>query len=395
MRLGFFPAGLRRDLRSAGNIWLHAVSVGEVLASRQLIEGLRKAYPEKRLVISTVTPTGNKIAASIVQGKELVIYLPLDFSFIAKKVIDIIRPAMFIVAETEIWPNLISCLHRRRVPIITVNSRISDVSFKGYRCVRFLLAPVLNKIDCFCCQTQTDAKRLLALGVNKERIEITGNMKFDNTEYADKGTADKSILGPRGEEKLFVAGSTHPEEEEIILGAYKGLLGEFPYLKLLIAPRHPQRAEEIEKIIRKYGFNPVKVSQLDGGSAAQADRSTVFILDTIGQLNSFYAAADIVFVGGSLVKKGGHNILEPAFFAKPILFGPHMFNFRDMAGLFLEKNAAIQVKGGGELKERVKSLLNNPQEAFALGKRAKELLLHNKGATQRNLERIKDIISLE
>jgi len=173
------------------------------------------------------------------------------------------------------------------------------------------------------------------------------------------------------------------------------LLGEFPYLKLLIAPRHPQRAEEIEKIIRKYGFNPVKVSQLDGGSAAQADRSTVFILDTIGQLNSFYAAADIVFVGGSLVKKGGHNILEPAFFAKPILFGPHMFNFRDMAGLFLEKNAAIQVKGGGELKERVKSLLNNPQEAFALGKRAKELLLHNKGATQRNLERIKDIISLE
>jgi len=396
--LGILP----RYVSLNNSIWVHAVSVGEAVAVRILIEELRKFYPTKRFVISTVTATGNKIAKGIAEKTDFVTYLPLDFSFIVKRVINKIRPSLFIIAETEIWPNLISYLARLNIPIVIVNGRISDSSFRGYLMIKFLLRPILNKISLFCVQTQRDAQRLIGLGVSGDKINITGNMKFDFKDYTDlkKDYTDYRLkLGLNPKEKLLVMGSTHPGEEEIILNVYQGLNKEFPDLRLLIAPRHPERAKDIEKIVIKYGLNLVRVSQLaslpvcqlNRPTGQQANRPTVFILDTIGQLMNYYAISDIVFVGGSLVKKGGHNILEPASLGRPVLFGPHMFNFRDIAELFLKNQAAILVHNQKELREKIKDLLSNPSLATQFCQRAQELILGNQGATQKNVGLIKNL----
>jgi len=370
------------------------------MAIKELVKELKKAYPTKKFVISTVTPTGNKIAQRLVQAGDFVTYLPLDFGLIIRHSLNKIKPSLFIIAETEIWPNLILQLYRRKIPVILVNARISDRAFSGYRKIKLLLKPVLEKISLFCAQTDRDAQRFKALGVPGEKIRVTGNMKFDVTDYtgSKKDYTDyRRKLALESKDRLLVAGSTHPGEEEMILGVYKDLLNDFPNLKLLLAPRHPERTRDIEKIVIKYGLNLVKVSQLaslpvcqlNRPTGQQAKRPTVFILDTIGELLSFYAIADIVFVGGSLIKKGGHNILEPASQGKPILFGPYMFNLRDIAELFLKNRAAVQVNSREELKIKIKELLSKPEEAADLGRRARDLISENRGATQRTLDIIK------
>ena len=397
MRLGIFSDEQRKRLADRRPIWLHAVSVGEVLASKALLEELHKAYPDTQIVISTVTPTGNKIAKKIAKEKDSVFYLPFDISFIVKKVVRLINPSLVIIAETEIWPNLIRRLKKRNIPIITVNARISDGSFKGYRFIKFLIKPVMNKITAFCVQTETDANRLFALGVLKEKIKITGNMKFDNADYpalrdpAMRDAEYRKKLGFGEREKLLVAGSTHAGEEEIILDGYKKLLHEFSDLRLLIAPRHPERAKEVEKLALNYGFQSLFISHI-GRSTSNTGRPTVFLLDTIGQLKDFYAASDIVFIGGSLIKKGGQNILEPAALARPIVCGPHMFNFRDIIVLFLKNEACIMAHNKEEFLKKIADLLRNPKEMAALGARAKGLIAQNQGATMRNMEYIKKLM---
>lgn len=398
LRLGFLP----RDLTLNRPIWIHAVSVGEAMAVRGLVEELRNIYPDKRFVISTVTPTGNKIAKSMASENDFVTYLPLDFSFIVKAVIDKINPGLFIIAETEIWPNLISYLYNKNIPIFVVNGRISDRSFGGYLAIKFLVRPILNKITFFCVQTQRDAERLIRLGVSGDKIRVTGNMKFDIKDYADfkktrlpeqaRDYTDYRLkLGLSSKEKLFIAASTHPGEEEIILGTYKELLNEFPFLRFLIAPRHPERALEIIKLIKKFDFESMRISVFNRQTAKPRNPQTIFILDAVGQLMSFYAISDIVFVGGSLTKIGGHNILEPASLGKPIIFGPYMFNFKDIADLFLNNNACLSVPNKAELKQSIKELLNSPYKMEELGKKAKDLIVGNQGATRRNLELIKSL----
>lgn len=391
IRLGILP----KDLELNKPIWIHAVSVGEVMAIRGLLEGLRITYPNKKFVISTVTPTGNRIAKSIVGNTDFVTYLPLDFSFMVRSIIDKISPSLFIIAETEIWPNLISYLYKKNIPIIVTNGRISDSSFRGYLIIKFLLKPILNRVNLFCMQTERDKERLIKLGVMQEKIKVSGNMKFDTTDYTDKKTTDftdyRIKLGLSSKERLWVAGSTHSGEENIILNAYKELSVDFTDLRLLIAPRHHERAKDVEKIVSRYGFKSAFISNLERTTLQQAQRTTVFILDTIGELISFYAIADIVFVGGSLIKKGGHNILEPATLGKPVLFGLYMFNFRDIADLFLKNKAAVLVHNEEDLNSNIKYLLNNPPKTLELSQRAKELILQNQGATRRNLEYIKSV----
>lgn len=387
-RLGILPKYLNLDRP----IWLHAVSVGEALVIKNLVEELRLSYPHKRFIFSTVTTTGNKIIKELAKDNEFVFYLPLDIGFIIRKVVDRIAPSLLIVVETEIWPNLISYLYKKNIPIVVVNGRISDKSFPRYRAIKLLIRPILNRISLFCVQTSTDRDRLISLGVSKERIEVTGNMKFDLEPVVFKFDTSQIKLSDR--EQLLVCGSTHPGEEEIALRAYKKLLKEFPDLRLLIAPRHPERTKDIEKIIIKYGFNPVRVSQLNQSTSQPVNLPTVFILDTIGQLLSFYSIADIVFVGGSLVKKGGHNILEPALLEKPVLFGTYMFNFRSIFELFINNQAAILVRNEGEFIGEIRYLLNNPSRITTLGIKARELVLQNRGATHRNIERITKIARL-
>jgi 3-deoxy-D-manno-octulosonic-acid transferase len=383
-RLGFFPEGAKFNRP----IWIHAVSVGEAMAIRSLLEGLKERYPQKQFVISTVTATGNKVVQGMVQAKDRVIYLPLDLSFIVDSVIKRINPALFIIVETEIWPNLIRCLYKRKIPVITVNGRISNASFRGYSCIRPLFRPTLRKIGIFCVQSETDLSRLKYLGVDAEKIKVTGNMKFD-IKPPKESAGYRQSLRLNLEDRLLVAGSTHPKEEEIILNVYKGLLRQYPALRLLIAPRHPERVDKVSELIKDFGFQPSRVSLL---AKEKPLSGAIFILDTVGELSSFYAIADIVFIGGSLVEKGGHNILEPAYFAKPILFGPHMFNFRDIADLFLRDHDVLLVRNARELESRIQALLESDSLAKDLGHSAKEILIANQGATLRNLGYISKIV---
>jgi len=389
-RLGFLPAGLKLNRP----IWIHAVSVGEVKAVAGLVEGLRKKYPGKKFVISTVTPTGNKVARGIIKEGDLLIYLPLDISFIISRVVDKINPLLFILTETEIWPNLLSCLYRRKIPVVTVNGRISDSSFRGYSLIKFLIKPILGKITLFCMQSKIDGQRIERLGVDKERIRVTGNMKFDLSLNLSAGINSphyRQKLGLKFQDKLLVAGSTHKGEDEVIINAYKCLLRDFPELKLLIAPRHPERSRSVGQCIIKNSFTPVYISEISASPGAEI-KNSVFVLDLIGELANFYKIADIVFMGGSLVRKGGQNILEPASLGKPVLFGPHMFNFRDISRVFLKNKAAVMVRNGDELAVKIKELLSDCKQAEEMSSRGMSLISENAGATERNLELIRKFI---
>ena len=388
-RLGFLPAPLNLDRP----IWIHAVSVGEAAAVKGLVAELRKAYPQKKIVISTVTTTGNKIAQGSVNPGDFLTYLPLDFSFIVKHVLKRINPCMFIIAETEIWPNLITCLYKMQIPVVTVNGRISDSAYRGYRLIKFFIRPILRMVKQFCVQSDLDAWRLKSLGVDQQRIQVTGNAKFDirldaHLELNALTCRAKLWLGQ--EDKLLVCGSTHPGEEELIFIAYQKLLPDFDKLKLLIAPRHPERSREIFRLAAGRGFTPLFISNISGPRPVWANRP-VFILDTIGELFNYYSAADIVFVGGSLVKKGGHNILEPASLKKPIIFGPQMFNFRQISELFLANQAALMALDSQGLADKVKELLNNSILARGLVQRAYELIIKNCGATLKNIQIIQQL----
>jgi len=388
-RLGFLPTQLNLDRP----IWIHAVSVGEAIAIKGLLSQLRQAYPGKKLVISTVTATGNKIAQGLVKDGDFLTYLPLDFSFIVRGVLKRINPCLFIIAETELWPNLITCLDKLQVPVVTVNGRISDSSYGGYRLIKFFIRPILRTVKQFCVQSDLDAWRLESLGVDKQRIQVTGNVKFDINldpiaELKVLTYRQKLWLGQS--DKLLVCGSTHPQEEGLIFAAYKKLLLAFPKLKLLIAPRHPERSEKISRLAVANGFMPVFISSISGACPSCINRA-VFILDTIGELLNYYAAADMVFVGGSLVKQGGHNILEPASLKKPVIFGPYMFNFREISALFLANQAALMAGDSQELADKVKEILNSNLLAKGLGQRAYELIIKNRGATSKNIQVIKQL----
>lgn len=389
-RLGFLPAQLNLDRP----IWIHAVSVGEVIAIKGLVTELRKIYPQKKIVISTVTATGNKVARGLINKGDFLTYLPLDFSFIISGVLKRIDPCVFIIAETEIWPNLISCLYKQRIPVVTVNGRISDRSYSGYRAIKLCIRPILRKVSQFCVQSAVDASRLENLGVEKENIRRTGNVKFDINFEAAAGInvlAYRQKLWLAQDDKLLVCGSTHPKEEELIFKTYKELSIAFPKLKLLIAPRHPQRGKDIGSLAAGNGFMPIYISSIIG-SCPTCINKAVFILDFIGELFNYYSAADIVFIGGSMVKTGGHNILEPVSLKKPVIFGPYMFNFRDISELFLKNKAAIMVSDCDELTGEIKEILSNPPAAKEMVERAYGLIIANRGATIKNIQVIEQLI---
>lgn len=414
MRLGILPKDILQKLSSKETIWLHAVSVGEVMGAETLVESLRLKFPNHRLVISTVTQTGNRVAKRLASRDDVVIYFPLDLSFIVKRMIRKISPRIFLMVETEIWPNFITAAFKEEIPVILVNGRISPRSFKKYRKVRFFLKKVLEKINLFLMQTSKEKAKIISLGAPPDRVKVTGNMKFDQAKLS--GPSEEGIARLRDSfslaenEELFVAGSTHPGEEEIILEAYKTLRLHRRNLRLLLAPRHPERAPQIEKLVTKHGFVPFRVSQLpspqsqalpsaSSGPLAEGPRAnakgnsqlSILILDTIGQLRSIYGLADLVFVGGSLVPRGGHNPIEPACLGKPILFGPWLFNFQAIADAFLEKGAAILVKDKEDLEAQSLRLLGDPSKRKELGAKAKEVVELSLGATKRNIDLVKEL----
>jgi 3-deoxy-D-manno-octulosonic-acid transferase len=304
---------------------------------------------------------------------------------VVRKYIRTIDPRIYIVIETEIWPNLLRHLFARRVPVVLVNGRISDKSFGRYKALRFLFGNILRQVDMFCMQSSRDAERVHALGALLERICVTGSMKFDDKPQAAALRREDFGFGER--ERIWVAGSTHPGEEEIVLDVYQKLKREFSDLRLAIAPRHVERAAQIEKLIKASGFEAVRFSQ-----PSSNQKNTIVVVDVIGQLRSLYQLAAIVFMGKSFKVHGGQNIIEPACFAKPIVTGPFTENFADVMRIFSQDQAVVQVRDETELLSQMRRLLQNPQEAEGIGRKARDVVERQRGATEKTLDIISRLI---
>ncbi len=382
-RFGLLPDLLQQDKRPA--IWVHAVSVGEVMLGESFIKRLQEKYPSHRIVFSVTTKTGFTLAQQRLSAMAQVIAAPLDFSFIAASFVRVINPKIYIVLETEIWPNLFTQLHARQIPIVIINGRISDKSFPRYQLIKGLLKGILSKVNLLCMQSQLDVERIITLGADPKRVEVMGNIKFDNL---SKG--DESLPKDNSAEGLWwICGSTHPGEEEIILDVYKKMQAAFPQWRLVIAPRHVERAEELVNLIGQKGFQVIKWTQL----SKDVDASTVIVVDTIGHLRSLYAQASLVFVGKSLCGGGGQNIIEPASFAKPIIVGPMTANFRDIVACFNKDSAIVQVADASGLEAAVRDLMANEGKRNDLGAKARAVIDANQGAVTRTVALMEPFLS--
>lgn len=384
--------GLFKSLREERPIWVHAVSVGEVNAAAPLIKELKRRDVKRKIVLSTVTATGQEMAKKILPEADAIFLFPLDLGFVVGTAVARINPRLFVTLETEIWPNLLAAMKRRNIPAILVNGRISAKSLKGYRRVAPFLKTVLDSFSALCMQTQTDAERIISLGADPHRVQVCGNLKYDRGELlTDPDGRERALAllglpahqpkeGPGRDKvpRIFLAGSTHPGEEEIVLAAYQELRKEVPDLILVIAPRHPERFSEVEQIMALAGFKVVRRSCIREASYPYE----AILLDTIGELSNIYAAATIVFVGGSLVPTGGHNPLEPAAWGKPVLFGPHMENFLEIAERLLSGGGAVQVNNEAELAKQARALLENRGLYEQMGGKALAVVRANLGATQ-------------
>lgn len=366
-------------------IWLHAVSLGEISTCKSLIRQLSLRFPQKIIFITTITSTGRALAQSFSKDNVVSAYIPFDLSFLINPLIKIIKPSLLILIETELWPNLLYHTEKRKIPVLVLNARLSDQSFGKYRFFGWFVKRLTRGIKMFCVQSDIDRDRFLELGVARERVNVTGNMKFDaieelGPEQLGKLDSFKNKIALSEETFFIVAGSTHNQEEEYILDAFIELHRRFNNLRLLIAPRHLERLGSIEDLIEKKNIKSERFSQLKSASS-----DSILLLDTIGELRLVYALASLVFVGGSLVPIGGHNILEPAFFEKPIVVGPYMHNSKAITELFLSGNALVQLKDTSELKSKIAELISNRDKLIALGKAAKSVLASKQGATILNL----------
>ena len=366
---------------------IHAVSVGEAIAAAPLVEGLRRHWPALPLVVSTVTETGARVVRQRFAGLASHRYLPLDFPGASRRVIASIRPAFFVGMETELWPNLLRTLAARGVPAMVANGRLSDRSFRRYRLVRGAMRRVLADVSVFGMQSDEDARRVIALGATPERVVVTGNVKHEALPDP-AGAADlwRRLAGLAPRQMVWIAGSTHRGEEGAVLDAHVAARATRPDLALIIAPRHPERVGEVISLVTARGFTAVRRSELPGAVPDRA--TTVIVLDTVGELAQLYSIADVVFVGGSLAPFGGHNMLEPAARAKPVLFGPHTTNFRDAATLLLDSEGGRLVHDSRELGVELIRLLDDPLLRATSGEKAHAAVAAQHGAVGLTLELI-------
>jgi 3-deoxy-D-manno-octulosonic-acid transferase len=412
-RLGFSLGALHKlPADRAGAIWIHAVSVGELLSSIGLAKRLKEAYPDRPLVVSTTTITGQSLARERMHVADAVFYFPLDWSFCVRRVLRAVRPAIVVVLETEIWPNFLREARRRNIPVLFVSGRISDGSFTRYQRyfarVGFFLRPFLRSAlanaSAFVMQSEKDAERIRALGAPVELVSVSGNLKYD-VELPDATPLSSWLEAEarrQGRSPIVVAGSVVATEEPLALIAFGVVQGEHPNALLVLAPRKPERFEAAAEFIQESRRKFIRRSQLAlGGQAPGAAGTngtisrdvTVILLDSIGELASLYRLADGAFVGGSLVPSGGHNILEPAAFGKIPVFGPSMENFSEIASRFVAADAAIQVESPEDAGVAWIELLRNPERRHKMGENAKHLVESSRGATDRVLAEISKFLS--
>ena len=382
-RLGRYPEALTGRLQGKHPLWLHSVSVGEAVVGSILVSRLLARRPGLPILVSTVTPTGRKVAEERIPQAEAFIYWPLDFPGSVNRALTAVAPRLVLLTEGEIWPNFLDTCHHRQVPVLLVNGRISQRSLRGYQFVKPLFRRVLDQISLFCMRGEVDAERILALGADPQRVVVTGNIKYDdedgNSHFPPHLDPVVRLMDGR---PVWVAGSTHRGEESIILQAFRQVRSEVPDSVLVLAPRHPERVPEVETLLREADFPFVRRTHLPENSSALPP---VILVDTMGELGHLYALATVVFVGGSLVPVGGHNILEPARYRRPILFGPHMDNFAEVAEAFLGEGMSHQVRDTRELVARVVELFRDTAAAREMGEAAYRVLDRNRGAAERTV----------
>lgn len=393
-RMGRLPQCLRTPRQDgASAIWLHAVSVGEVNAARPLAERLigkaTQTQRAQRLFVTTTTDTGQELARRIFEGRAEVFYFPIDWQWVCRRFLKRVRPSAVILTETELWPGFLYSARRLKIPLLLVNGRFSDRSFRRYRRFRWLMRPLLGGMDHFCMQSVQDRKRILELGAPENRVHWTGNLKFDyelgeDIERQQLAQRIGSLMKPASQGRLWVCGSTREGEEEMLADCLLQLRQRFAGLRLLIAPRHPHRGAEVRKLLATRGLSSALRSQWVAESNTQTP--DVFILDSIGELPYLYSEADLVFIGGSLVPQGGQNLLEAAYFGKPILFGPHMENFREISQAFVKAYAAVQVRSAEELADQAGYLLGDQDASAWLGRNARKVMRQSRGAVERTLD---------
>jgi len=392
-RLGFLPITFNVD--GDASIWMHAVSVGEVLAARALAADLKTRYPRLRLFLSTTTIGGQQVARRSLSHVDAVFYFPFDWTFIVRRTLRLVRPRVFVMMETEIWPNLLRECRAQGVQTVMINGRISSRSYPRYRLVRRFFRRVLDDVDRFCMQSEESARRIVELGADPSRVTVTGSLKFDSLQLPTPGghgrPRDRVLrffrLSPT--RTVIVAGSTMRGEESAVLRAVARIKTTIPSALVVLAPRQPERFGEAEMIARDAGFVAIRRSELPIDAEPRAD---VVVLDTIGELAQLYQVATAVFVGGSLADHGGHNILEPAIFGKPIVFGPHMQNFTEIADAFIANDAAIQVRSEAELEQALLTLVTDPVRRARLGAAARALVEANRGAKNKTLDVIAELL---
>jgi 3-deoxy-D-manno-octulosonic-acid transferase len=400
-RLGHLPA-IAFDNRPL--IWIHCVSVGETEAARPLVRALLDRFPSYRLVVSTTTVTGQRIARDAF-GREAaaVFYFPIDWAWTVRSVLRRLRPAAVLIMETELWPNLLRECRARAIPVALVNGRISITSFGRYKLIRPFISRVLGNISIALMQSEQDAARIRALGIPNERVLMTGNLKFDSAEGAIDESATAKIrarFGFDGTERLIVAASTHPPEEDVVIHAFKQIKSCEPVyrVRLLIAPRHPERFDEVATLLQDSGLTWARRSD----AATVEDRGCdVVLLDTIGELRSVYPLADVAFVGGSLIPHGGHNALEPAARGVCVVTGAHTHNFAAVTKALLDENAIVQLPNDStseafaELASALKTLLSNDSQRREIGQRAMGVCNRNRGATKRTVQVIAKLLDTQ
>jgi 3-deoxy-D-manno-octulosonic-acid transferase len=391
MRHGKYRAGLRQRLggvpsslaarQEKGTIWVHAVSVGEVVASSAVVEALQRKFPNHRVVLSTTTDTGQKLAAHRF-GAENVFHFPLDFAFAIRPYLEALRPELVVVAETEFWPNFFRLAKGSGASVAVINCRISDRSLPGYKRFSFWLPKVLGNVDLFLAQTDEDRRRLIEIGVPESRISVAGNLKFDVAPPTAPPivTSLRQSLNQSDVEPVLVCGSTLEDEEGLLLSAFRNILATHPKAVMILAPRHPERFAAVAELVEKLGFRLWRRSLWSGESIAGG----VFLVDSIGELAALYSLATVAFVGGSLVPRGGHNILEPALYGVPVVTGNHYENFRDIVNYFRERNA-VRVVGVAELPLVFMELIESRGARETLGRNALAALESQRGATARTV----------
>jgi 3-deoxy-D-manno-octulosonic-acid transferase len=393
--IGYLPDDLKEKISNRHAIWLHAASVGEIVAASPIIREMRKKYPDEVLIVSVVTATGFRMAHQIIKGADGILFFPLDLPYFTNRILNIVKPKIILLVETEIWPNFLRIAERKHIPVMMMNGRISQRSAIRYRMISFFTKRVLSSIRIFCMQSHIDAGYIISIGADPTKVIITGNTKYDQTYGIVTETEKKEFLHELGFENetypIIIAGSTHKGENGTVYNAFGEIKRRFPRARLIIAPRYIYQADLICEEGATHQISMVKRSDMQAKKPIPARYDGV-ILDTIGELGRVYSVGDLIFVGGSLAKIGGHNILEPAAHGKPIIVGPYMFNFEEIFELLSKRGACVMVKSEKEFIDTCMDILTNTSRAEAMKRSCIEVVMENQGATEKNLTELQKLL---